>query len=145
MRSVVIHLIDAQIDLVHEVLSNFSPQSVPQQWLYPNVDNPSLYIEIVQDLSTFAYEKNDLDGIEKVLGRKPDISILADVSGRVPGNTEVRAFVECLLTRFRGIAHDDYTSHPWTLEEIRSNSQFHGHRFFDYDGHHYHDTVDPNS
>jgi len=41
-----------------------------------------------------------------------------------------------MLTEFRGVAWDDYTSHCWTLAEIQSGAKVSGHTFFNYDGWH---------
>jgi len=62
------------------------------------------------------------------------IEIMADVSGRIPGDEEVREFLELVLTEFGGFVFDDYTGHPWTLEEIRHGHREQGHPFFDYRG-----------
>ncbi len=74
--------------------------------------------------------------LDRALGRRPELSVVADVSGRVPGDVEVRAFVECLLTRFQGVADDEFAEHCWTLSEIRSGAKVQGHHFFDYEGWH---------
>jgi hypothetical protein len=133
MRSVQVHLIDVKPEDVCAALSAFARQQTPDQWLYPpDAKQPSLYIEFFTDFS--AYEPEDFAVLESALGKRPDVSIVADVSGRVPGDTEVRAFVECLLTRFRGVADDECARHCWTWPEIRSGVKVEGHHFFDYEG-----------
>jgi len=135
MRSVQVHLINASPEDVRAALSEFAQQHAPEQWLYPcAARRPSLYIEFFTDFS--AYQPDDFDRLERALGKRPDISVIADVSGRVPGHVEIRAFVECLLTRFRGIAYDELALHCWTLSEIRSGATVDGHQFFDYEGWH---------
>ena len=132
MRSVIVHLIETSIDRVGDTLSEFAVHNTPDQWLYPEASNPSLYIEMFPQLTGLNYSEEEIAGLEKVLGRKPEVSVVADVSGRVPGDAEVSALIELLLTHFRGVANDEFSPHYWTLEEIRSNASFHNHRFFDY-------------
>src|SRR5258705_9640010 len=121
MRSVQVHLIRARQDDVRAVLSAFARHQAPDQWLYPlGSENPTLYIEFFTDFS--CYESDDLAILERALGRLPEVSVIADVSGRVPGDLEVRAFVEFLLTRFEGVADDEFADHCWTLAEILSGA-----------------------
>ncbi len=139
MRSVQIHLIDTKPEDVRAALSGFARQQTSEQWLYPpDAKQPSLYIEFFTDFS--CYEPEDFAILERALGRRPDVSVVADVSGRVPGHTEVRAFAECLLTRFRGVVDDEFARHGWTLAEIRAGTTVEGHHFFDYEGW-YRDTT----
>ncbi len=65
------------------------------------------------------------------------MTVMADVSGRVPGDDEVREFAAFLLSEFRGVAWDDYSCHCWTLVEIQSGTKADGHRFFDDSGWHH--------
>jgi hypothetical protein len=133
MRSVQVHLIDVKPEDVRTALSAFARPQTSEQWLYPpDAKQPSLYIEFFTDFS--GYEPEDFADLERALGKRPDVSVVADVSGRVPGDAEVRAFVECLLTRFRGVADDEFAHHCWTLPEIRSGAKVGGHHFFDYEG-----------
>src|SRR5262249_25621491 len=64
----------------------------------------------------------------------PSVTITADVSGRHPGDAEVRALLRTVLGVFDGVAQDDYTEHFWTLEEVLSGVNVEGHPFFDYRG-----------
>jgi hypothetical protein len=66
----------------------------------------------------------------------PTVEILADVSGRVAGDHEVRHLVESVLTHLEGIAIDDYTfpEHAWQIAEIRADHRVNGLKFFDYQG-----------
>jgi hypothetical protein len=133
MRSIQVHLISATPEDVRACLSGFGRQQTSEQWLYPSsAKRPSLYIEFFTDFS--AFELEDLAALEQALGSQPEVSVVADVSGRVPGHAEARAFVECLLTRFHGVASDEFSSHWWTLSEIRSGAKVDGHHFFDYEG-----------
>ena len=69
-------------------------------------------------------------------GQKPSVGLSVDVSGRHPGDDEVRLISQFLLNRFKGFAFDDYLaySHAWTLEEILSGVKVNGLHFFDYQG-----------
>lgn len=62
------------------------------------------------------------------------VSVIADVPGRIPGDEEVRLFVEVMLRQFQGVAWDDYSAHCWTLDEIKAGHLVSGHPFFDYEG-----------
>ena len=70
-------------------------------------------------------------------GMLPAVTVMADVSGRVPGDDEVREFAAFLLSEFRGVDWDDYSCHCWTLVEIQSGTKADGHPFFDYSGLHH--------
>ena len=72
--------------------------------------------------------------LQTALGKMPDVTVIVQISGGVPADAEVRQFAECLLGTFRGIAHDEYSDHCWTLAEIRSCATIQGHPFFDYEG-----------
>jgi len=98
---------------------------------------PVLYLSFYDDLWAEA-EPADLESLTVSLGMMPTVSVMADVSGRVPGDVEVREFAAFMLSEFRGVAWDDYTCHCWTLSEIQSDAKADGHTFFDYDGW-YHD------
>jgi hypothetical protein len=68
------------------------------------------------------------------------VSVSADVSGRHPGDEQVRDFVYRLLSEFEGLAQDEYTHGFWTLDDIRLerkrtsplSSKQDGYGFFDY-------------
>ncbi|MBE9556543.1 MAG: hypothetical protein IMF08_06770 [Proteobacteria bacterium] len=65
----------------------------------------------------------------------PIAYVQIDVSGRIPGDTEVREFILGFLDAVPGtVAEDDYTSHPWTGTEVREGKSIEGHPFFDYQG-----------
>ena len=48
------------------------------------------------------------------------VSVIADFSGRIPGDEVVRLFVEVMLRQFQGVVWDDYSAHCWTLDEIKA-------------------------
>jgi hypothetical protein len=62
------------------------------------------------------------------------VSLDIAISGRVDGKKEVFEFVKYFLSRFPGIAMDDYTDHEWSLSEITDEVKIQGHSFFDYQG-----------
>ena len=134
MRSVVIHLVDTKRDAVRERLSEFAGPNAGDQWLYPpGSSKPILYIEFYDDYER-EFEPGELQPLETALGKIPDVSVIANISGRTPADTEARLFAECLLGAFRGVAQDGYSDHCWTLAEIRSGATIQGHAFFDYEG-----------
>ncbi|HEY9776997.1 MAG TPA: hypothetical protein V6C81_24745 [Planktothrix sp.] len=92
-----------------------------------------MYINIHSSLSG-AHPHDDIDQIEHTLGFDPAIVVTATVSGRHPGDREVRSFVLAILQRFDGVARDDYSDHCWTSAEIASDALAFGHPFFDYSG-----------
>jgi hypothetical protein len=69
-------------------------------------------------------------------GAVPTAHVSVDVSGRAPGDREVRFLAQCLLEKFEGFAFDDFFSysHAWTLSEINSGALVYGLGFFDYPG-----------
>lgn len=133
MRSVFVHIIDASRDAVCARLTEFA-EPVGNEWQFPRGSAaPLLYIGFYQELELES-EPQDIELLKASLGRLPDLSVCADISGRIPGDAEARQFVAFLLQHFRGVAWNDYTAHPWTLAEIESNFPVSGHRFFDYEG-----------
>jgi hypothetical protein len=134
MRSVVIHLVNATRDAVRTHLTQFAQPEDGDRWLYPPAaSQPSLYIEFYEK-----YERevaaDELLSLTSALGEGTRLSILANVSGRVPGDVEVQAFAECLLSVFRGVAEDEYSKCFWSLEEIRAGVKQGELKFFDYEG-----------
>lgn len=74
---------------------------------------------------------DDVVTLERAVGAVPSWAVIADVSGRVPGDTEVRSLLRAVLAE-GGVAVDDYSSHPWTLDEVEAGWLLaEGRRFFD--------------
>lgn len=74
---------------------------------------------------------DDVVALERAVGAVPSWAVIADVSGRVPGDTEVRSLLRAVLAE-GGVAVDDYSSHPWTLDEVEAGWLLaEGRRFFD--------------
>jgi hypothetical protein len=131
MRTVWVVTFDALPEMLEHHLDRLYLREAGRDWTCETTDHdPVLYISMDR--------ANDLDycdeaaDILRMTNRRPTL-VAADVSGRHPGDEQVRAFVESLLTAFAGVAFDDYGG-PWTLEEIRSGTLKKGHPFFDYQG-----------
>jgi len=134
MRSVVIHLAHTTRDAVRERLSEFAGPANGDEWRYPPASSkPILYIGFCDDYERES-QPTELQPVQAALGKMPDVNLIANVSGRAPGEAEVRQFAECLLDTFHGVARDEYSGHCWTLAQIRSCTTIQGHPFFDYEG-----------
>jgi hypothetical protein len=134
MRSIILHLAGTTRDAVGKCLSGFAEAVGGEEWRFPAASSsPVLYIGFYDDLELES-EPDDLEGLKAALGQMPNVSVIADISGRVPGDTEVRQFVESFLAVFRGVAWDGHTTHCWTLGEIQSGIKADGYVFFDYEG-----------
>jgi hypothetical protein len=72
-----------------------------------------------------------MNTLKAALGNLPGWSVTCDISGRSPGDAEIRALVLELLAE-GGVAVDDYSDHPWTAAEIAEDREVDGLRFFDY-------------
>jgi len=134
MHSIVIYLAGVTRDVVRVQLSEFAETVRDDEWQYPLAKLPVLYIGFYDYEPEF--ELGELQPLQLALDEMPDVAVIANVSGRVPGDSEVKLFTECLLGQFRGIACDEHSNHCWTLAEIRSQATALGHPFFDYEGWH---------
>jgi hypothetical protein len=144
MRSVFVHLVGAKREDVALRLSEFAEDVGGDEWRFPRGSaSPILYIGYYDDME-LEWEKKDLDVLRSSLGQLPDLIVAADISGRVPGDAEVREFVSFMLRHFRGVATDDYSSpYPWTLAEIESGARVSGLTFFDYKGYRFEPESGP--
>lgn len=130
MRSVFFHLTGANRQEVAEFFFTIAEANGPEAWRWPiGAESATLYIGFYDDLLAEA-EDEDLTMLRDALGSLPDVSVVVDVSGRIPGEAEVWEISRLVLNKFRGFAWDDAVDHCWTLAEIESNALFHGHRFF---------------
>jgi hypothetical protein len=77
------------------------------------------------------WDPGDVAALEAAIGHHPTWAVEVEISGRIDGTAEVRQLVALLLGR-GGVATDDYSAHPWTLQEIESGAVAGGLRFFDY-------------
>ena len=131
MRSVFVHLRDVTEDEVAEFLQRTYPFQQGPPWICHIAGDPCLYINFYRD-HLIEMDPEDLAVLETVLGGRPAISVMADVSGRHYGDDQVRSFVSILLEEYAGVAQDEYSNHCWTAAEVLSGFQVRGHRFFDY-------------
>jgi hypothetical protein len=112
-------------------------QHFPQQ-RHPWVMNEALYIDLDDEQSGSLYsdwEPEAVAALVAVTGQRPDWVLEIDISGRIDGTDEIHQLL-ALLLEHGGVAFDDYTEHPWTLQEIQSGASVDGLRFFDFRAHH---------
>ena len=98
--------------------------------------SPAIYVHVDSTADEFAplycdWEPSDVELLKAAVGHRPDWAVVCDVSGRIPGDDEIRAFVLELLAD-GGVAVDDYSDHCWTAAEIAADHVVDGLRFFDY-------------
>ncbi len=137
MRTVFVHLKSATEDECQRFLDEFAVHfAAPwgNQWNYPALDDAKLYIEVEKFNAWDEREPEDIQRVLNALGGNCTASIVADVSGRHPGDEEVRALVLAALDRFEGVAEDDYSQRCWTRTEVLNREIVEGLGFFDYDG-----------
>ena len=81
-----------------------------------------LFVDLLKDSSHLfgGFEPEEIQLIDAALGYHPTWALAANVSGRIDGTAEVRAFVTKV----------DYSSHCWTLPEIEADTVVDGLRFF---------------
>ena len=99
------------------------------RWVYPSSSQAVLYVNLYADYERF--EPEVWAAVHRKLGTAPDVSIIAEVTGRAGGQREVRAFTRDVLTRYEGVVQDDYTGHLWNQGEIDAGVRIEGHGFFD--------------
>jgi hypothetical protein len=131
MRAVIVHLKDASEAEVARLLSQNYVQQEGGPWLCKTAGNVCLYIQFYYDVRI----EEGSEGFERLvrdLGFTPAVSVIANVSGRHPGDEEVRSLVSTILQRYEGRAVDEFSDHCWTLQEVISGQLVQGHSFFDY-------------
>ena len=134
MRSVWVHFRTASRGEVAGWLDGFCARrdagpAVEPEWLYPDRGDGVMGIGF-DDLGD--WEPEQWAALAETLGTERFVSVVADVTGRVPGRVEVEALVVGLLRRFDGVATHDYDEHPWTRDEIERGAYVGPRRFFDY-------------
>jgi hypothetical protein len=132
MRSVLVYLRDTTESAVSAYLDAAYPKQ-REPWVAFVRGDACLYINLYRD-GPREHEPEDWADIVRRFGGKPAVGVIADVSGRHPGDEEAAAFVAGLLSRFSGAAMDEYTTHLWSLAELRAGQRVRGHPFFDYNG-----------
>ncbi len=132
MRSVSAFLRDTTEAEVMAYLDAAYPEQ-QEPWVALVHGDACLYINFFRD-AHHEYEPEDWADIVGRFGGDPAVGLSADVSGRHDGEKQVTEFLAGLLSRFSGAAMDDYTSHLWSLAELRAGQRVDGHPFFDYKG-----------
>ncbi len=103
MRSTFIHIRGSNRQEVADALGGF--------------DSHGVYIDFYEDHLT-EYEPEDVDALKERLGVfPPDVTVMADLSGKIIGYDESLRLARFLLTRFTGVIQDDGDG-IWTLDEL---------------------------
>jgi hypothetical protein len=131
MRSVLVHLPALTEAEIIPALDAAYPHQPGPHWICEIDGNACLYIGFYRDHAA-EFEPEHLEALLRAFGGRVPVSLVADVSGRWPGDEQVRDFVRTFLTRFGGFAQDDYSEHLWSLEEVLNGTRVEGHPFFDY-------------
>ena len=132
MRSVFVFLRDT----TEAAVTAYLDAAYPEQrgpWVMRQREDAYLYIDIYRD-GPREFESDEWADIARRFREEPAVVVIADVSGRHPGDEQTVAFVAGLLTQFAGSAMDEYTPHLWSLAQLRSGYRVGGHLFFDYNG-----------
>ena len=141
MRSVWFALVGPAIGEVEKCLSRNGFEKLSSEagrWNYPPGSDAILYVSCggYDWVQEWELEEEYQELLQAINGKVPTVHITADVSGRHPGDEEVRFLARVLLRNFEGYGFDDYLSysHAWTLDEIESDVLVDGQPFFDYQG-----------
>ncbi len=130
---------NADLNWVKQRLTAMAREDHGREWFIGAATEPSLtalYVRIDRTSDEAAplycdWEPAAMEAVRVALGRLPEWSVVADISGRIPGDEEVWAFVLELLAN-GGVAVDDYSHHCWTRAEVAENSVVNGLTFFDH-------------
>ena len=139
MRTIIVHLRKATEQQVEQFLTRTYPFQKGPPWICDIRGDACLYIKIYRDLNIESHAE-EIALLHTHLGGEPTVSVIADVSGRHPGDEQIRDFVYRLLSEFEGLAQDEYTDGFWTLDDITLgrkrtsplSSEKQGYGFFDY-------------
>lgn len=105
---------------------------VPQRGTEWCMDGVAISVADEQDDALFSdWEPEDIEALDTALGYHPTWAVWVDIFSRIEGAVTIRRLAALLLER-GGVAMDDYSDHPWTLDEIESRAVIDGLRFFDY-------------
>jgi hypothetical protein len=129
MRSVFVFFKEASRAEVSQFLNAHYANHGNEHWICSD----GLFIGFYDDVER-EFDALELTMLRSQLGKNDVLAISADISGSIDGLIEAKSFCELLLSHFPGFAMDDYSDHPWTLDEIRSDYRHGGHTFFDYLG-----------
>lgn len=136
MRSVLVHFEKSKEQVAREWLNDHLEHSGVDlyPWLARSEGDSVLWFAISDFFDD--WEPDDLSEFRSKFPQ-PSAYIQIDISGRIPGDREVREAVIGLLSEVPGsVAEDDYTNHLWTHQEIDEGFLVGGHPFFDYRGWH---------
>ena len=141
MRTIFVHLLEATEEQVASFLTEAFPSQKGSPWIVAVAGDPCLYIRFCRNWQAES-EPQEIECLRAALGGDPSVSLSADVSGRHPGDAEVREFVFLVLSEFDGVAEDEFTEGFWTKAEIVAgrrkpsnlSSRQEGLIFFDYRG-----------
>jgi hypothetical protein len=129
----------ADLERVKRELTRLARVERDGKWLIDAADpadSPAIYVCIETTADDLAplyrdWEPSAVEALRAALGDVPAWSVSCDISGRVPGDVEIRALVLELLAE-GGVALDDFSDHCWTAAEIAEDRVVDGLRFFDY-------------
>lgn len=129
----------ADIDRTRERITRLGSPAQHDPWVIETADdpkdNPAIYVEIYTTAHGAPlycdWEPEAMAALRAAMGELPWWSVTGDVTGRIDGGPQVRAFVLALLAN-GGVAMDDYSDHCWTAEEIAGDVRVDGLTFFDH-------------
>jgi hypothetical protein len=129
----------ADLQHVRKRIAELASDSQHDPWVIDAADpsdSPAIYVSIATTTDELAglyrdWEPSDVEALRAALGHLPEWCVSCDVSGRIPGDAEIRSLVLDLLAD-GGVAVDDYSDHCWTRAEIVEDRAVDGLRFFDY-------------
>lgn len=128
MRSVFIYTQTAMRTLIVEYLDGRFKRNGDHEW----IDGKTTWVRIYDSDSDIDPEQKAL--ISAALESENYIWVMADISGRIDSTKEATDICVSLLNLVGGVAQDDYSSHLWTVTELRQKAHAQGHPFFDTNG-----------
>ena len=100
-----------------------------RQWICPDPDKRSMYIELADDLYDELEPETKRSLLDHFNGEQPR-SICVDVSRHHSAEHEIKELAAAILRQFGGVAMDDESDHCWTIDEIEADQMVQGRRFF---------------
>lgn len=125
----------AEVELCLATAGFVQPTPPDDTWRFPSLESTVLYVSISASYAEFReVDEEAYQRIVSALGdTHPSTRLFVEISNRHPGDSELRFLVQLLLSRFNGVAVDEYEpGHCWYLAEIETGSRVNGHTFFDY-------------
>jgi hypothetical protein len=117
-------------------VSAYLDATYPEQrepWVALVHEDACLYIDFYRERPV-EFEPEDWADVVRRFGGAPAVEVIAMVSGRHAADAEVTQFITGLLSQFDGAGMDEYSTHLWSLDELRGAHRVQGHPFFDYNG-----------